>query len=307
MRTASFFFERKRINFINKLKNKKKFFDKELNKLLLKVIAPHVLKKVMLYSVLNGGKRIRPFIISEVSSLFNVKPKVYKYPALAIELAHCFSLIYDDLPCMDDDILRRGKPTVHIKFNEANALLGGASLLTHAYNVLANKKFIVDEKKKILLIESFSEAIGHAGMLAGQFLDLEAENPKYKLSLKKYDEIQKKKTGLLIVYCCNAGGILGNASKKEQKILSEFGQIMGRIFQITDDILDRVGNEKLVGKKVNKDANLNKATIIRVKGIDFARSELKKSAIQAKKKLDELNRNTETLNNLIDYLITRTS
>ena len=101
----------------------------------------------MLYSVLNGGKRIRPFIISEISSLYQVKSSVYKYPAMAIEMAHSFSLIYDDLPCMDDDDLRRGKPSVHIKFDEANALLGGASLLTYAYNILASKKFIIDEKK----------------------------------------------------------------------------------------------------------------------------------------------------------------
>ena len=134
---------------LTKLNKNKKYIEKELKKILSDIFTPNVLKKVMLYSLLNGGKRIRPFIISEISSLYQVKPSVYKYPAMAIEMAHSFSLIYDDLPCMDDDDLRRGKPSVHIKFDEANALLGGASLLTYAYNILASKKFIIDDKKKI--------------------------------------------------------------------------------------------------------------------------------------------------------------
>ena len=133
---------------LTKLNKNKKYIEKELKKILSDIITPNVLKKVMLYSVLNGGKRIRPFIISEISSLYQVKPSVYKYPAMAIEMAHSFSLIYDDLPCMDDDDLRRGKPSVHIKFDEANALLGGASLLTYAYSILASKKFNIDDKKK---------------------------------------------------------------------------------------------------------------------------------------------------------------
>ena len=168
----------------------------------------------MLYAVLNGGKRIRPFLVSEVSLLYNVKQSVYKFPAVAIEMAHCFSLIYDDLPCMDDDDLRRGKPSVHIKFDEANALLGGSSLLTYAYNILASKNFFINEKKKLALINIFSNAIGHEGMLAGQFLDLDAENPNKIPTIKKFNSIQEKKTGLLIAFCCYAGGMLGNASKK---------------------------------------------------------------------------------------------
>ena len=132
---------------LTKLNKNKKYIEKELKKILSDIITPKCFKKVMLYSVLNGGKRIRPFIISEISSLYQVKPSVYKYPAMAIEMAHSFSLIYDDLPCMDDDDLRRGKPSVHIKFDEANALLGGASLLTYAYSILASKKFIIDDKK----------------------------------------------------------------------------------------------------------------------------------------------------------------
>ena len=131
----------------SKLNKNKKYIEKELKLIFSNIFAPKVLKKVMFYAVLNGGKRIRPFIISEISSLYRVSSSVYKYPAMAAEMAHSFSLIYDDLPCMDDDDLRRGKPSVHIKFNEANALLGGASLLTYAYKTLASKKFLIKDKK----------------------------------------------------------------------------------------------------------------------------------------------------------------
>ena len=290
-----------------KLDEQKKYIEKELEKVLAKISAPKTLKDVMLYSVLNGGKRIRPFIIAEVSSMFSVNRSIYKYPALAAEMAHSFSLIYDDLPCMDDDDLRRGKPSVHIKFNEANALLGGSSLLIYAYNMLTNRRFLIKDKKKLLLLENLSDAIGHSGMLAGQFLDLEAENPNLKLTLKKLNEIQTKKTALLITFCCYAGGVLGNASKKELLILQDFGMILGKIFQITDDILDHEGSQKKLGKKVNKDADLNKATIIREKGMNFAKNEIVKNAVLAKKKLSHLKKNTVDLSDLIDYICARTS
>ena len=300
--------EKKKYNRIKlKLDKQKKYIEKELKKVLSKISAPKTLKEVMLYSVFNGGKRIRPFIIAEVSSIFSVNRSTYKYPALAIEMAHSFSLIYDDLPCMDDDDLRRGKPSVHVKFNEANALLGGASLLIYAYNILTNRKFLIEEKKKLILLENFSNAIGHNGMLAGQFLDLEAENPQLKLTLKKICEIQTKKTGLLIAFCCYAGGVLGNASKKELLILQDFGMILGKIFQITDDILDHEGSQKKLGKRVNKDKDLNKATIIREKGINYAKNEIIKYSIIAKNKLSTLKKNTEDLSHLIDYICARSS
>ena len=207
---------------------------------------------------------------------------------------------------MDDDDLRRGKPAVHEKFNEANALLGGASLLIYAINILTNKKFLI-EKKKLILLENFSNAIGHNGMLAGQFLDLEAENPQLKLTLKKFAKIQTKKTGLLIAFCCYAGGVLGNASKKELLLLQDFGMTLGKIFQLTDDILDYEGSQKKLGKKVNKDKDLNKATIIREKGMNYAKNEIIKNSIIAKNKLSNLKKNTEDLSHLIDYICARSS
>ncbi len=292
---------------LTKLNKNKKYIEQELIKILSDIITPNVLKKVMLYSVLNGGKRIRPFIISEISSMYQVKSSVYKYPAMAIEMAHCFSLIYDDLPCMDDDNLRRGKPSVHVKFDEANALLGGASLLTYSYSILANKKFKIEDKKKITILKIFSNAIGHEGMLAGQFLDLEAENPSKKPTIKKFYKIQEKKTGLLLAFCCYVGGFMGDASKKELEILFEFGLILGQIFQITDDILDKEGNQKLLGKKVNKDEEQNKATLIKIKGLKFTKNYLTKLSLKAKEKLTLLNKDSKVLSDLIDFLSNRSS
>ena len=177
----------------SRLNRNKNYIERELKRILSDITAPKVLKEVMFYAVLNGGKRIRPFIISEVSSLYKVKFSVFKYPAMAIEMAHCFSLIYDDLPCMDDDDLRRGKPSVHVKFGEANALLGGASLLTYAYNILTSSKFSIENKNKINLINYLSNAIGHEGMLAGQFLDFRQKTQTKNQQLESLIIYKKKK------------------------------------------------------------------------------------------------------------------
>lgn len=283
----------------------KALLETQLSLSLNRIKAPKVLKDVMTYSVLSGGKRIRPFILSEVAKLYNVSPRVYKYPSMAIEIVHCFSLIYDDLPCMDNDDIRRGKPTVHIKFNEANALLGGASLLVFSYQLLTYKYFKVPEIIKNILIDEFSNAIGAEGMLAGQFLDLEAESHSYNLTLKKFKKIQAMKTSLLIALCTKTGAILGEASIKEQNLLFDFGIILGRIFQIRDDILDLEGNEVQMGKKIKKDQKLNKATIIRLKGIDYAKKELLLLADDAKNKLKKFKKDTKILIQIIDYLTIR--
>ena len=283
----------------------KEHLEIELKKIFNKLKAPNILKDVMTYSVLNGGKRIRPFLLSEVAKIYNVKPNIYKYPSIAVEITHSFSLIYDDLPCMDNDELRRGKPTVHLAFNEANALLGGSSLLIYAYELLSNKDFKVSEDIKNNLINTFSKAIGSDGMLAGQFLDLEAEDKNFRLTSDSFKKIQEKKTSLLIAFCSYAGAILGNASRKEIKILYNFGILLGKIFQIRDDILDLEGSKKNMGKEVRKDKDLNKATIIRLKGINFAKEEIYRLANKAKAELAKLEKNTNILFSLVDYLLIR--
>ena len=175
------------------LMNHKIFIDRSILKYLNSLSAPKEIKDIMSYAVLGGGKRIRPFLLAETAKLYGVSFKVYKYPCMAVELAHCFSLVYDDLPCMDDDDLRRGKATVHKFFNEANALLGGTSLLVYSFNLLSLDSFKINIKDKVKIISNFSQVTGAEGVLAGQYLDLLAENKNYKLTISKFKEIQKKK------------------------------------------------------------------------------------------------------------------
>ena len=293
--------------FFRSINKHKTFINANLKRYLKDLKAPRELKNVMLYSVLSGGKRIRPYILAEAAKLYNVSSSIYKYPCMAVELAHCFSLIYDDLPCMDNDDLRRGKPTVHIAFSESNALLGGASLLVYAFKILSLKNFKIENKEKIKIVNYFSDVIGAEGILSGQYLDLEAERKDYKLNMKKYMTIQEKKTSLLIAFCTLSGGILGNASAKDLKNLIDIGLLLGRIFQTQDDILDLEGTEKEMGKKVNKDQNLNKATIIRLKDINYAKSEVQKLCFDAKKKLALIKKNTKNLSHLVNFLSYRTN
>ena len=288
-----------------RIKKHKIQLESKLKNTLSKIETPRVLKNVMSYSVLSGGKRIRPFILSEVAKLYNVSPQIYIFPCMAIEMVHCFSLIYDDLPCMDNDDIRRGKPTVHVKFNQANALLGGSSLLVFAYQLLASDKFKVSQNIKNAIIKEFSSAIGAEGMLAGQYLDLEAEDENFKLTLRKLRKIQEMKTSLLIGLCTHTGAILAKASKKDRDLLHKFGVILGRLFQIRDDILDQEGSEKEMGKKIKKDQKSNKATVIRLKNIEYAKGELLRLSKNAKGLLNDFERDTTILYKLIDYLTIR--
>ena len=294
-------------SFLVDLKKHKKFLDKNIAKYIKTLDAPKEIKDIMVYAVLGGGKRIRPFLLAETAKLYGISSKVYKYPCMAVELAHCFSLVYDDLPCMDNDDLRRGKATVHKAFNEANALLGGASLLVYSFKLLSLKSFNISLEDKLKVLNNFSDVTGAEGVLAGQYLDLLAENKKFRLTINKFKEIQKKKTSLLIAFCTYTGGIIGKATKKEQKDLFEIGLLIGVLFQIQDDILDQEGNEKEMGKKVRKDKDLNKATIIRLKDINYAKKEVIKVGSEIKKKLLLINKNTEKLIKLTNYLMHRTN
>ena len=289
------------------LKKHKTFLDKNIEKYIKTLDAPKEIKNIMVYAVLGGGKRIRPFLLAETAKLYGISSSVYKYPCMAVELAHCFSLVYDDLPCMDNDDLRRGKATVHKAFNEANALLGGASLLVYSFKLLSLNSFKIKIEDKLKIINNFSDVTGAEGVLSGQYLDLLAENKKFKLTLKNFKEIQKKKTSLLIAFCTLTGAIIGKATKKEQKDMFDIGLLIGTLFQIQDDILDQEGNEEEMGKKVRKDKDLNKATIIRLKDINYAKKEVIKVGSKIKEKLLLINKNTEKLIKLINFLMYRTS
>ena len=289
------------------LKKHKSFLDKNLEKYIKTLNAPKEIKNIMVYAVLGGGKRIRPFLLAETAKLYGISSSVYKYPCMAVELAHCFSLVYDDLPCMDNDDLRRGRATVHKAFNEANALLGGASLLVYSFKLLSLNSFKINIEDKLKIINNFSDVTGAEGVLSGQYLDLLAENKKFRLTLNNFKEIQKKKTSLLIAFCTLTGAIIGNATKKEQKDMFDIGLLIGSLFQIQDDILDQEGNEEEMGKKVRKDKDLNKATIIRLKDINYAKKEVIKVGSKIKKKLLLINKNTEKLIKLTNFLMHRTS
>ena len=289
------------------LKKHKSFLDKNIEKYIKALDAPKEIKNIMVYAVLGGGKRIRPFLLAETAKLYGISSSVYKYPCMAVELAHSFSLVYDDLPCMDNDDLRRGKATVHKAFNEANALLGGASLLVYSFKLLSLNSFKIKIEDKLKIINSFSDVTGAEGVLSGQYLDLLAENKKFRLTLKNFKEIQKKKTSLLIAFSTLTGAIIGNATKKEQKDMFDIGLLIGSLFQIQDDILDQEGDEEEMGKKVRKDKDLNKATIIRLKDINYAKKEVIKVGSKIKKKLLLINKNTEKLIKLTNFLMHRTS
>ena len=289
------------------LKKHKSFLDKNIEKYIKTLNAPKEIKNIMVYAVLGGGKRIRPFLLAETAKLYGISSSVYKYPCMAVELAHCFSLVYDDLPCMDNDDLRRGRATMHKAFNEANALLGGASLLVYSFKLLSLNSFNINIEDKLKIINNFSDVTGAEGVLSGQYLDLLAENKKFKLTLNNFKEIQKKKTSLLIAFCTLTGAIIGNATKKEQKDMFDIGLLIGSLFQIQDDILDQEGNEEEMGKKVRKDKDLNKATIIRLKDINYAKKEVIKVGSKIKKKLLLINKNTEKLIKLTNFLMHRTS
>ena len=289
------------------LKKHKSYLDKNIERYIKTLDAPREIKNIMVYAVLGGGKRIRPFLLAETAKLYGIKSSVYKYPCMAVELAHCFSLVYDDLPCMDNDDLRRGKATVHKAFNEANALLGGASLLVYSFKLLSLNSFKINIEDKLKIINNFSDVTGAEGVLSGQYLDLLAENKKFRLTLNNFKEIQKKKTSLLIAFCTLTGAIIGNATKKEQKDMFDIGLLIGSLFQIQDDILDQEGNEEEMGKKVHKDKDLNKATIIRLKDINYAKKEVIKVGSKIKRKLLLINKNTEKLIKLTNFLMHRTS
>ena len=221
---------------------------------------------VMKYGTLFGGKKIRSTIILNTSKIFNINLNKIINVCAAVECIHSYSLIHDDLPCMDNDRLRRGKPSTHIKFGESTAILAGNSLLTLAFEMIADKKFNLDSKVKLNLIRKLSECAGHVGIAGGQFLDLDYE--KKKINFKKIISMQRKKTGKLFEFCCLAPAIVAKQNVKIQKEMSTVGEELGLLFQITDDFLDIKGNKKSAGKPVNKDKKKGKSTLIKLFGYE---------------------------------------
>jgi len=228
------------------------------------------LVEAMRYSALDGGKRLRPFLALECAGLFGADTERALRVAAAIEMVHCYSLVHDDLPAMDDDDLRRGKPTAHIAFDEATAILAGDALLTLAFDVLSDAATDSDGDVRAALVLALARAAGRDGMVGGQMIDLEAETRT--LDLDAIIELQAMKTGALIAVSCEAGAILGRASADDSAALAGYATDLGLAFQIADDLLDIEGDAEEVGKGVGKDAAAGKATFVSLLGADEARS-----------------------------------
>lgn len=261
--------------------------------------------EAMRYTTLAGGKRIRPFMVTASADLFNVDRAHSIRVAAAIEMVHSYSLIHDDLPAMDNDDLRRGKPTCHIKFDEATAILAGDALLTKAFEVLADDETHGDPTVRIELVSALAKASGDAGMVGGQMLDLFAED--HDLKMPEITRLQRMKTGALIAVSCEAGAILGKASENARHVLHAYAHDVGLAFQIADDLLDVEGDEKAVGKKIGKDAAAGKATFVSLLGVERAREQASLLAEQAASHLDIFAEKGKVLKQLAQFVINRSA
>jgi len=257
----------------------------------------------MKYSTLFGGKKIRSTIILNASKIFNLDPSKVINICAAVECIHSYSLIHDDLPCMDNDRLRRGKPSTHIKFGESTAILAGNSLLTLAFEIITDRKYNVKPKVKVELLKRLAECAGHIGIAGGQFLDLSYE--KRKINFSKIVNMQKKKTGKLFEFCCLAPTIVSGRSNKTKKEMSLAGEEIGLLFQIADDFLDLKGNKKNTGKPVNKDKKKGKSTLVKLLGynktLEFA-FRRKKLIIE---KLKKYGNKSNKLINTVNFILNR--
>jgi len=232
---------------------------------------PDKLMAAMRHSTLDGGKRLRPFLVMESARLFGIDPAQSVWTGCALELIHCYSLVHDDLPAMDNDDLRRGRPTTHIAYGEDTAILAGDALLTLAFDVLAREDIHDNPAVRIELIKLYSRNAGLGGMVGGQMLDLEAEKEP-KISEREILTLQAMKTGALIRCACETGAVLGNASKEDRAILLKFGTLVGQAFQLADDILDETSDEETMGKQTGKDAAQGKGTLVALYGLEKARA-----------------------------------
>jgi farnesyl diphosphate synthase len=240
---------------------------------------PARLVEAMRYASLNGGKRFRPFLVVECAALFDVPRQRALMAGAALECVHCYSLVHDDLPAMDDDALRRGRPTAHKAFDEATAILAGDGLLTFAFDILSRPQTHPDAAVRAELVGALARAAGLGGMVGGQMLDLAAEGRfagggPQQLGEQAVRTLQAMKTGALLRFACEAGGILGSATPPQRASLVRYGLAVGQAFQIADDLLDLEGDPALVGKQTGKDAQAGKATIVGILGRTGAKARL---------------------------------
>jgi farnesyl diphosphate synthase len=260
--------------------------------------------EAMRYACLGGGKRIRPFLVVAGSRLFEVNAQSALRVAAAIEMVHCYSLVHDDLPAMDNSDLRRGRPTVHKMFDDATAVLAGDGLLTLAFEVLGDPATHENPSVRAELVLSLAKAAGVAGMVGGQMIDLEAEHAK--LDIGAITRLQRMKTGALIAFSCTAGAALGQASETARHALVNYAHDLGLAFQIADDLLDYVGTEATTGKPVGADQQAGKATFVALLGIERAREQAQLLARQAAGHLDLFGEKADLLRQMAYFVVNRT-
>tara|TARA_B110000495_G_C22917272_1_gene535843 strand:+ start:227 stop:1099 length:873 start_codon:yes stop_codon:yes gene_type:complete len=257
----------------------------------------------MKYGLFPGGKKVRSKILLDIGSLFKIDYKKLIIIGAAVECIHAYSLIHDDLPCMDNDKLRRGKPSTHIKFGESTAVLAGNSLLTMAFEILTCSNLKINEKTKIDLIKKLSECSGHLGIAGGQYLDLSFE--KKKISKNRIIDMEIKKTGKLFSFCCAVPAIIKRRNSKDIKFFDNIGANVGLLFQIADDLIDFKGSYIVAGKKTGKDKKKGKATLISLLGYKNAIKYSNKIKFKIINDLKKYNSNLKNLTETLDYILTR--
>jgi len=257
----------------------------------------------MRYGVLDGGKRLRPFMVVETAKLFNVDSYRARRVAAALEMVHCYSLIHDDLPAMDNSPMRRGKASVHTQYDEATAILAGDALLTLAFEILSHSDTHEDPRVRCQLITELAKASGGHGMVGGQMLDLIGESEEFDLGT--ISRLQRMKTGQLMCFACEAGAILGKAGEPQRKALKNFAHDLGLAFQVTDDILDVEADPADTGKPANQDDNAGKSTFVSEMGIDNAKERAEMLIGQAVRHLHIFGGRADVLRDLADYVLGR--
>ena len=288
------------------MKNKLNKINKDTNIFLKKFIKKQKktnLISSMKYGLFPGGKKIRSKILLDLGLLFNVNYKTLIKIGAAVECIHAYSLIHDDLPCMDNDSLRRGKLSTHIKFGESTAVLAGNSLLTMSFEILSDPKLMITDKIKVNLIKKLSECSGHSGIAGGQYLDLNFENKK--ISQKKITDMEIKKTGKLFSFCCMVPAIIKNKNIDTIKFFEKIGSEIGLLFQIADDLIDYRGDTKRVGKKTKKDQKRGKANLISLLGYNNTVIYADKLRFKIQKKLKSYGKKSNSLIKTLEYILNR--
>ena len=259
--------------------------------------------EAMRYATLNGGKRLRPFLVVAGAQLFEVSEPSARRTAAAVEMIHCYSLVHDDLPAMDDDDVRRGRPSCHVAFDEATAILAGDALLTYAFEALSAPETHASAAVRCELVRGLAVAAGCGGMVGGQMIDLLAAEST--LDIDGVTRLQKLKTGALIAFACEAGAILGEAGAEARAALAGYGHDLGLAFQIADDLLDIEGSEAETGKAVGKDAAAGKATFVGLLGVDGARDRARALVDRAVGRLARFGDKADSLRAVARFAIAR--